>query len=435
MSLINQVLRDLEERKAPPSGSGMPTEVRPFGAQPRSYALLVLLLGGGLLIAAGLHYLALPQGVAVGFKETPVQGPLEKTVPLPAVSVEPARTLPNRLAAIRAQHSAEATRLLLEFSQAAISAPDISLAERRMRVLLPGIVLDAAQLPQLEGESPLIERLDWVPRDGLWQLELLFKADVRFDRLMLAADAFHGERLAIDIFPQTPASLDPVEKTAPSGVAAVLPPVTKPLPVATLEKQERILTAQEKADNLFQRGVAAAREQQAQTALRYWQQALEQLPEHLQARKQLIMTLLPIDQTRADKYFSDGLTLHDSRALRKWYARELLPVAGPAKAAAILGTQEVSAAEDAEYRALQAGLWQQSGDYAQAERAYLDLLAFAPDSSLYRFGLAVALDQQGDASAALESYREAVATGLGHQLQAYAQSRIEALVTLSGDRN
>ncbi len=432
MSLINQVLRDLQDRQVAAPSVGLQEQIHPVRKQNHRFGLLPLLLGGFVLAASSLQ-ISLPREIWKDRSGGTVQVPVVSEAPDVEVKTVDAGVASNRLAAVRLKSSARASRLLLEFSQTSNQIPAIQIGARMMRILLPGLIPDIETLPQPLANNPLIGHLNLLQRNQIWQLEVLFKTDVAVESLVLEADALHGERLAIDIFKQLDSTVE-VVSSPPFSAADITQErkSKKNKPGPTVEKRDRIHSLQEKAGILYRQGKELAGKGQLSRAVQRWAQVLRLDPGHLQARKQLILALLPVDRRRADRLFKGGVALHKPLEFRKWYARALLPLAGPVEAASILDGVSVSSAEDAEYRALQAGLWQQGGFYPRAQIAYLELLQQFPDNGLYRFGLAVALDQQSEEISALDAYRKAVEAGLELNLQAYAQGRIKVLSGVTG---
>ena len=84
-----------------------------------------------------------------------------------------------------------------------------------------------------------------------------------------------------------------------------------------------------------------------------------------------------------------------------------------------------------------AALYQQSGKHEQAVGVYLRLIENFPDKSSLWSGLAISLDAQGEYEAALKSYQHALDDhALAPELRRYAQRRVTALRdTVSGEQS
>ncbi|MEM7210195.1 MAG: tetratricopeptide repeat protein [Pseudomonadota bacterium] len=81
-----------------------------------------------------------------------------------------------------------------------------------------------------------------------------------------------------------------------------------------------------------------------------------------------------------------------------------------------------------EHVATLAALYQKNGDHDRASSIYLNLIDAHPNNSSLWSGLAISLDAQGEYEAALKSYKQALADEtLAFELRHYAQRRVEAL--------
>jgi tetratricopeptide (TPR) repeat protein len=428
MSLINQVLRDLQSRQVEPPVSGLQGQIRPVITGNSRFRPGLLLLAVVLPIALSLSLLPGAEQ-SVSLESFAHQPPLVSDDSPAAHNKEFSGV---HLAGLRLVDAQDSSRLLLEFSQPLGLAVNVLIDDRQMTVLLPESVTPARQLSQPELEHALVNRLDLLQVDRLWQLQVHFSAAVRVEELILKADDLHGERLVFDIYPQVVEVEEAVAEIAAMPAAVTRKPERlKPNISKSLTKKTRIPTLTEQAEDFYRRGVEAAKGVRTQDSLKYWRRTLRLQPGHLQARKRLILALLKTNPGQANALFAESLILHDPLELRKWYARTLLPIVGAARAVDVLDDQKVSVTQDAEYRALQAALWQQSGDYSRSHQAYLELLREFPANGLYLFGLAVAIDQLSMRDGAISAYRRALQADLATDLQSYSRERIESLVTNS----
>ncbi len=442
MSLLNQVLRDLQGRQAVLPLNNMQGQIRPVSPQSRKNYLFLVVLGIALLFVAGWYYQHPVTAVSIQADDA-FKSAVAIIPPAPAISppiTKPAMTVvtesrSNRVAAVRLNDAGGPARLVLEFSRANKSLPEVSLTQRTLKIMLPEIQQDVWQLPSPHMGSALIGNLAVSQKDQGWVMEARLNAEAQYKTLILDADGAYGERLVIDITPLKEIRTTTGNKNMISREVRAVPAAERVNVPSTVTKQKRILSARESAEEIYLKGVATAKGQRPQEAMQYWEQALRLFPEHLNARKQLILALLPHRRNQADALFSEGLLLHDAIMLRKWYARALLPVVGAAQAAVILNGQSISVEKNEEYLSLQSGLWQQAGDYPRSEQGYRRLIQNYPDNSLYRFGLAVALDQQKKTDGALKSYNEALEGVLGADLRAYALNRVNALSSNTGVSN
>ena len=83
---------------------------------------------------------------------------------------------------------------------------------------------------------------------------------------------------------------------------------------------------------------------------------------------------------------------------------------------------------DPDYHALLAALSQRLGDYAAAAASYSLLVQHEPRSGVGWLGLGLALESDGRAPEAVQAYRQALASGtLGPELLSYVRGRLEVL--------
>lgn len=429
MSLVNQVLRDLQRRQVYPVTTGLQSQIRPVVEGHNRITSGLLVLGVILLGAISAIYF-LPHAEAPVHIEPVVQPPLtvHNTLPVNDIGFWGAK-----LSSVRLSGSEAHSRLVLEFSKPIQLLEKVLFAEHKMTVLLPDLIAPIIPLPQPAAGIFLFKSLNLVQIDNLWRFQVDFSTNVRVETLKLEADALHGERWVFDIYP-VKIQVEKKEQFIPTLDAPVerMQKEIKPKPIESVTKNLRTQSPGEIAENFYQRGVLASKEQRKHDAVKFWQQALRLQPEHILARKELILALITANRSLANGLYAEGLALYDPLDLRKWYARALLPVAGAVEAAAILSGQEVSVAEDTEYVALQAGLWQQAGDYTRSRQAYLDLLQEFPTKGLYVFGLAVAHDQLAEQEKAIESYQKALNSDLSVDLKSYSNKRMAALAQTRG---
>ncbi len=422
MSLMNQVLRDLQHRKAGLAGATFQDQINPVHFVRRQHWLMIW---GGVFLVALVAALLLLSRQTRTHSQAVVSSPAVVKTQSEPVTTKSAGLAESRLKAVHLQSGPSSTRILLELSKDFVATPVLHRNGHRLTVNLPQMVPDFEKLPQPAPTDFLIDHVALTSLENIWQLVIVFKAAVRTEYFILDADSDYGQRLVIDVFAQT------VKRKKISPRPDLLPPeINTAAPVSSspaLIKQKSQPTIQEQVDDLYRRGLLLIKSQQKNEGLTLWGQALRLNPERTGIRKKMISILLETAPARADQLFRQGVSLTNSHDFRKWYARTLLTRQGPAAALTVLAGQEVQAADDHEYLALQAGLWQQVGNYALAARNYRNLLDEYPENSLYLFGLALALDQQAEQEKALELYRNALTYGLKTDLQRYARMRVKVL--------
>lgn len=432
MSLLNQVLRDLQGRQAPLPQSQLAEPVRPvpgLGAGRYWWILFFLLIGTTLLggIYAWSHHAPQKGPAPLPTSQTPAHPPVQPVI----TATQPVLIAQNRLAAIRLRESAKSVRLLLEFARPLGDVPQVVVDDRTLKILLADMAPDQQTLPQPQRESSMVENLKLMYVDQLWQLHVGLTTEAQIAQVRLPADDLNGERLAIDIFPLVTKSSKITENTAVPLPEVRTQPAPKSRETLGLAKTEVTLSPSDQAQKSYQRGLVALEKGQPGEAISLWRQALKFDPAHQTARKRLIGRQIMTDRAAAHTLFTEGLRLHDPLRWRTWYARTLLQTVGASEAVDVLLDAELETTADVELLALRAGLWQQTAEYQHAQKDYRRLSRLEPANGLYRFGLAVALDQLSDPTAA-KAYDAALTLGLKPQLTSYAQGRLNALQQRTG---
>ena len=84
--------------------------------------------------------------------------------------------------------------------------------------------------------------------------------------------------------------------------------------------------------------------------------------------------------------------------------------------------------EDPNLAAFLAALYQQQGEHAKAIELYRSLLQRFPDKGIWRMGMAISLEKQGESRLALQAYEETLnSKGLSNKLYDFVQKRIQRL--------
>jgi Tfp pilus assembly protein PilF len=159
---------------------------------------------------------------------------------------------------------------------------------------------------------------------------------------------------------------------------------------------------------------------------------LAEQPYDSAARRQLAELYTDLGWTvQSEAILKEGLALDPGAAdLANSYARRLLEKGKNGEAEALLerAAAKASPAGKAESMAALAAVYLQNGHPPLAERLYRNILEQQPDNGAWRMGLAISLEQQGKKREALEAYREALYKGdLAPLVQRYVAGRIGEL--------
>jgi len=379
MSLINQVLRDLDQRHV--AGAGMPAAVKAPALshqhRPRIAlaALAAVTVGGigALTWTLGAHS-AQPHAAATAAVAVPVAPP----APTPVVVVQAPTPAPGLVAA------AAATSTTAPATPLANAARDTS-------------------------------RATAVPSD---------------DARASSADAWPARTLVTPV--KAPAAEPTLVATAPIAAPAASP---KPI-VDTLASEPRIekraptRTAHERAEAAYQRGIAAHQQAQLADAGSAYAAALREEPGFAPARQALAGVL--IAQGRADDakaLLAESLALAPRQpGLAMMLARlhaergELQQAADVLQAAAIVSASP-------EERAFHAAILQKLDRHGEAAELFAAALRVTPTNGVWWMGLGMSLAADGRADTAREAFNRARASGtLSPELAQYVEQRLKQLL-------
>ena len=470
MSLINQMLKDLESRQQG-AISGQTQPVSGLGAAPLRRRRLLLV---GLVVVLLLSGLALSQyfpaltrliprtdtpSADTVVKQDPVtsQPPSVGSAPVVAEQPQAEAVLPLSktvsLGAMRQSEFDSFVHFEADFDRPPVYHLALAKDRRSLRVDLVA-VKSTAELPGVAGQRWL-QDLQVTQRDSGVAITLLAKPQVTirdFSATVQVAGA--GYRLLLDLYPELPVqdenrqSESPQvaergedaaeDEAAPVAANAELQKKASaernsaaPSSGESLVRTERQPSAAELAGQAYRQGRAALAEGHSREGEAALRQALELQPANLAARQILVGEL--VRQQRPDeagRLLSEGVELHpDELPLRMRYA-DFLVAQGDSDAALdlLVNGPQPSPAEAPRLHALQAALFQRLGRYLEAAREYEALLATQPDNALWLMGLGIAREYAGASEEAVAAYRAALAgQGLSPALSNYVEQRLAAL--------
>lgn len=470
MSLVNDMLRDLEARHAPPSERAPLEGLLPAdeAAAARRAGRRRLLLALPLVGAVALAALLLVQPWAGGVTaQAAAPQPAEPAAAAPsaAAAVAEARPVarvearvaepPVRLLASLPQHGRERFVLQLLLDRApeyrrseqsgvvSLRLTNLQLGEagpRAGRVERDGRSLnwslnaldDGAELllVGLGDELQVHDRLE--PAGERWQLWV---------EVSLVDDPFDSEPLPVagetEQTPGEPAEPVPAPATrraaaasgdqpsAPLAEPAAAPLENAPAAARTpevsvashnpdpLSEARRALLAGERARAIALLEVLSHDQPDNREALRWLARA-----RLADGQAQRLVAELPAQLAR---FPGDG-------ELRMLLARAQLQAGDGAAAAATLAERPPPLAEDPAWHALLAATYQRTGQWQDSARLYRELVLLRPSQASWQLGLGIALEQLGERGGAARHYRQALqGQGLDDASRRYARERAEAL--------
>ena len=371
MSIINKMLKELDQRQASPSPGG--PAVRPTRAgvgtagkgKEAFWRLLAFLMLASVAWIAMVAYQMQVQPLVTSLAFKAAEDASARRVPPPPVPVAAIPALPE-----------QGTALPLVNPESLKLAPSIQTpipSEPAPRPLAaPGRNLSAAKVPPGKAGTPEAGRS-----------------------------------------PQAPKPLaEPAEGKANQG---------------KVQKGDRPRTRQDLAEAEFRRGAGLLNQGRASDAEGAFSAALNADRNHESARQALIALLLDrrqIDSAR--RLLQDGLAINSGNAV---FASSLARILIEAKeydgALNVLQGASAAGASSAEYQALVGAAYQRLGNHRQAMEAYQAALRIVPGSGSSWIGLAISLEALDHSPEAAEAYRRALATGtLTPDLRSYAETNL-----------
>lgn len=395
MSLINQVLQDLEKRHASePELKSLPPHVRAIPEGPRSAhvalfvaaALIVFAIVAAYLFFGGwLRHATSPTVAAVPAPAAPVSA-------TPAV-VDTKPALPAPEPVVQTQMVAPASRLSDELS----FVPD----SRPRREPAPKPAKPAAPNPPAKVKIP----------DE-------FRAAIEPPPAVIAAATQ----------PQ------PAVPRAPVPAAAVAPAPATPVPLAestvVIDKQEREMTSMQRAELAFRKGVTQLQESRASAAEVSFRDALREDQNHMASRQALLGLLLEAKRNdEAEQLLKRALELNPRQPRHAMVLARLEVERGEVTGA--INTMVAAlpyVQSDPEYYAFLAALLQRESRHREAVDYYRAALRSAPGNALWLMGLGISLRATSQFAEARDAFQRAVETKqLNGEIQAFSERQLREL--------
>jgi MSHA biogenesis protein MshN len=408
MSLVNQMLQDLEQRRTAeagvsPLGGLSASGVGVSASQPVNYLLLGTILALVFAVVFALMYL-------FGLR-SPVMAAPEATEPVAKLTTQP------------------------------IATP----------IVEPMVQRPVVQQPMVQ--QPVEARAEQSTVTSSVQMAISPKAQVKAN--VKASEKIKSHNSEIKMVQPAPVTLPVVNDAAGDegsvsivestsvNSAARVPAVSAQ--AKDKEEQENLsgsdsvnktirpLTSEQQAQIAFQDAVKLIGRGDESGAQRALEQALSFEPNHVRARETLSAMLLNTGRvSEAGDSLREGLRLQPtSTPLAKLYARVLVNQGDNAAAVVVLERAAPRVGDDPDYYALLAALYRGVGKHAQAAQVYQEILRLRPGVAAWWMGLALAQDAMGSSAESLEAYRRAQrAGGLRGEVLQYVQTRIAALTSV-----
>lgn len=388
MSLINQVLKDLEQRRVDPAVASLPRDVRPLPAEESRLGLRII--AGALLV--GL--------VLAGIWAWQRFGPAR---PLPAVPGLPVQQVIDAAIPALAEN---------------VSAPTAATPPGRLENGESGVVATPAPASSARG-------------DGLPALRLsaeLRESPARGGEVRPAAPPARDSKLAATEAQGPPPRLDPQPGQGSSTVPGVAAPGAAPDAAVVVEKHPVAASAQERAERLYRSALAQINLGRADDGLTTLRAALREDPAHIAARQTLVrMYLDSRSWDAAAGVLGDGLERRPEQATWAMLLSRLLVERGDNTAALqILERHEAAGRGSAPYLAGMGAILQRLDRNAEAATRYEQAVHVEPANGRWWLGLATAKEALGHSAESREAYlRAAGSRNLPAELQSFAEGKLK----------
>ena len=438
MSLINDMLRDLDQRKsAYPQQQGVAEGVRVTPAAnsrdrrfARNWVWLVAVVSVLMLLAFAWHLYGemapkvLQNSAPLVEENSVVSEVFEPAVPQVAQLQAPAfsdilavevHAVPGG-ARIEISLSAPVQHRVLRNGQQLI----IDLPATRLTEALPNLI-----------RHPLISAVDVLTHAAGIQLEVDVTRPVNLQTSMVSKQQ---TLLIVELIAAEDESQSLAEDVAESAMQTNAGTVVADVPrigstTASFEKTSRQLTLAERDKQANQQALQDMRNGRTQVAQQQLTQLLVGYPEAHQSRATLIALRISQGQLdQAQQLLSQGLQLAPEQlAFIKLKARILLSQQRPAAAVTELERHQQDE-QDQEYLALLASASQRDGQHQRAATLYQQLLQMNDRQAPWWIGLAISQEALNQKNAALKAYWQArELPGISPALTRYAEDRISQL--------
>jgi MSHA biogenesis protein MshN len=388
MSLINQVLQDLEKRHAlDPDLKSLPPQVRVVSRTSKrgAYAVAWMLGVSAIVVVAGVLYFRNLSNKPVNTAPPPI---VAAPSPPPAAPLKPQ---PMPAAPPEAQ------------VQAVLLAPASKLSQE-----LSYVPNAPARRPQASNPAPL-------PRTNR---SAAGQAETVPPPAALPSRPHPEPQQVVAAVPAAPASQPEPQSAAPQELPA------------GIDKQMREVPPQQRAELLFRKGVALLQEGRVAAAEAIFREALKEDPPHVAARQALLGLLLDNGRNdEAEQLLRRALELNPRQPRHAMVLARLEVERGEVSGAinTLVGALPY-VRSDPDYYAFLAALLQRESRHREAIDYYRAALQSAPGNAVWMMGMGMALRANNQLAEAREAFqRAAESRQLNSELQVYVERQLREL--------
>lgn len=424
MSVINQMLKDLEKRErsalhAEVALPNMPVTV--FFPYKKITKKSWVLLAFGFLVCVVLtlshrFIVVHHHSTSTTIVNKPIQPKVLTANAMNAPVVVPLHLTPAIVTAITMQLQKETTSLRLLLSQDALY--QVSTNDKNQLIILLENTRLVTSLPPLNTMSSAIQAIKMInQRNGDLEMILTLKTGVELTHLELI-DTGKLPELQVDLLATPPAASVQTNLAASNA--------------DTHEKTNPIvkLRSDISMSDQYQQALRLSTQGHSNEAMIVLTEMLAKDPEYTSARELLASLLITQGKKiQAEKMLKIGL---QQRPFYPGYmqlkARILVNEGKIEQALHLLQLAPPALSTHPDYHAFIAALYQRQGQALFAERLYEQLLALQPNNATWWMGLGIALESMGKRALAVEAYLKARNSDhLNPELKIYAEARLHHL--------
>ncbi|WOB09550.1 tetratricopeptide repeat protein [Piscinibacter gummiphilus] len=204
-------------------------------------------------------------------------------------------------------------------------------------------------------------------------------------------------------------------------------------PEPRIELRSAARSPQERAEALYQRGVTAHQAGQLNDSAAAFTAALREDPRHAAARVAQAGMLVGLSRPDdATALLKEGLALTPAQPqvalmLARLQAERQDWATAAETLKAVGNTASLNAAESAEFHGFHAAILQRAGRHDEAVEKYGVALRLAPNRGVWWMGLAISLEEIGQADTARAAFQRAKSIGLPEGAAGYVDARLKQL--------
>jgi len=433
MSLINQMLKDLENRTNKPTQSemvltGLQSAVHPKPIKKKSVALqlaVVALIGIWVWNLAAYYRHNHPRSATVA--PVPAAAPaLAPTIVKPAAVAAPTtaevQPMAGTLTGISMQTHGKMTYVRFLLDREVFYRVNSDPLEHSITLTLDNTALKV-NLPPLDLASSALRDLQVRPANqGRLNIVLLLKPEAKLSNLELNKESKYPELQADFLLEKVTAEAKPVLQMQPPMEAGPTDAENQQ-PAGRFKKVALALSGEEE----YQSALRLAEEGQLDKAIQRLAILVEKYPNDHVARESLIRFLIQSDrQEQAEEHLAAGLRLQPHYPpFIEIKARFLVDNGQVFQALHLLKKAPPALATYPEYYSFLAALYQRLGQLPAAENLYQQLTALHPEKGVWWLGLAVTEEALGKTAQAMEAYGKADhSPDLDPELRGYVGTRL-----------